>query len=194
MSNPENFLTRWARRKREAIDETRTDNSAAETRAADVRDADAAEKGASDVSRQQPGIQSHEPPFDPTSLPSVESITADTDIRAFFAPGVPADLTREALRRAWSADPKIRDFVGLAENSWDFNDPGSMPGFGPLEMTPELRRQVARIVGNFLPAEETPLPDTSTSPEPVPESVAIPAGRRTCSTNRRQAGCRLPAR
>ena len=73
---------------------------------------------------------------------------------------MPADLTRAALRRAWSADPKIRDFVGLAENAWDFNDPGSIPGFGPLEMTPELRREVARIVGNFLPEEEALAPGT----------------------------------
>ena len=75
------------------------------------------------------------------------SITAATDIRAFLAPGVPAELTRAALRRAWSADPKIRDFVGLADYDWDYHAPGSMAGFGPLEMTDELRRQVARIVG-----------------------------------------------
>ena len=37
------------------------------------------------------------------------SITAATDIRAFLAPGVPAELTRAALRRAWTADPAIRD-------------------------------------------------------------------------------------
>ena len=43
--------------------------------------------------------------------------------------------------------PKIRDFVGLADYDWDFNTPGAIPGFGPLEMTDELRRQVARIVG-----------------------------------------------
>jgi hypothetical protein len=35
-----------------------------------------------------------------------------------------------ALRRAWSADPAIRDFIGLSENSWDFNAPDGVPGFG----------------------------------------------------------------
>ena len=73
------------------------------------------------------------------SLPPLESITAESDIRAFLAPGVPPELTRAALRRAWAADPKIRDFVGLAEYDWDFNTPGAMAGFGPLEMTDELR-------------------------------------------------------
>jgi hypothetical protein len=46
--------------------------------------------------------------------------------------GVPADLTRAALRRAWASDPAIRDFIGIAENQWDFNDPNGIPGFGPL--------------------------------------------------------------
>ena len=33
---------------------------------------------------------------------------APSDIRAYLAPGVPAELTRAALRRAWLADPTIR--------------------------------------------------------------------------------------
>jgi 6-methylsalicylate decarboxylase len=45
-------------------------------------------------------------------------------IRAFLRPGVPAELARAALRRAWVADPAIRDFIGLAESSRDFNAPG----------------------------------------------------------------------
>src|SRR5262249_13359900 len=58
----------------------------------------------------------------------------------------PEELTRAALRRLWTADPAIRDFVGLAENAWDFTDPGAMPGFGPLEATAQVRQMVARIV------------------------------------------------
>ena len=76
-----------------------------------------------------------EAPFDPASLPSVESITADTDILAFLRAGVPAELTRAALRRAWTSDPAIRDFIGIAENQWDFNDPNAIPGFGPMVPT-----------------------------------------------------------
>jgi hypothetical protein len=71
-------------------------------------------------------------PFDPASLPSIESIVADTDIVAFLRAGVPAELTRAALRRAWASDPAIREFIGIAENQWDFNDPNAIPGFGPL--------------------------------------------------------------
>jgi hypothetical protein len=86
-------------------------------------------------------------PFDLASLPSIESIAAHTDIAAFLRAGVPAELTRAALRRAWSSDPAIRDFVGIAENQWDFNDPNAIPGFGPLDPTQsaaDLLRQVSR--------------------------------------------------
>jgi len=55
----------------------------------------------------------------PEELPSVDTITVDTDIRAFLKSRVPAELTRAALRRAWSSDPAIRDFIGIAENQWD---------------------------------------------------------------------------
>jgi hypothetical protein len=80
-------------------------------------------------------------------LPPIESITAESDIRAFLAPGVPEELSRAALRRAWVIDPTIRDFVGIAENQWDFTRPDDVPGFGSLEVTAELRRMVDRLVG-----------------------------------------------
>lgn len=83
---------------------------------------------------EQPGINpAMQEPFDPASLPSIESITADTDIVAFLKSGVPTELTRAALRRAWTSDPAIRDFIGIAENQWDFNDPNGMAGFGRLD-------------------------------------------------------------
>ena len=70
--------------------------------------------------------------LDLANLPAIESIGSGSDIRPFLAPGVPADLTRAALRRAWSTDPAIRDFVGLSENSWDFNEPEGGPVVGLL--------------------------------------------------------------
>jgi hypothetical protein len=90
--------------------------------------------------------------FDPASLPPLDSITAETDIRAFLGAGVPAEVARAALRQAWAADPKIRNFVGLAECDWDFNKPGGVPGFGPLEPSESLRRELARLVDRA-PAE-----------------------------------------
>jgi hypothetical protein len=96
--------------------------------------AKAAERADADLAGSDPlpGSTASEVPFDPTSLPSIESIAADTDLVAFLRAGVPAELTRAALRRAWASDPAIRDFIGIAENQWDFNDPNGIPGFGPL--------------------------------------------------------------
>jgi hypothetical protein len=69
---------------------------------------------------------------------SIDSITATTDIRPFLAPGVPLELVRAALRRAWVTDPRIRDFRGLQENDWDFSNPTGTPGFGRLEIANDL--------------------------------------------------------
>ena len=83
------------------------------------------------------------------------SITALTDVTAFLRKGIPPELTRAALRRAWAADPAIRDFVGLAENAWDFNDPNAMPGFGPLDCSDEqLSALIDRILGSVRSAAD----------------------------------------
>ena len=146
MNDPENFIARWSRRKRHAADDPKPAVACPPA-------------AASTESAEQPREKSDPAPvvsgaseagFDVTKLPSVDTITADTDIRAFLAPGVPAELTRAALRRAWAADPKIRDFIGLAENAWDFNAPSAIAGFGPLEMTDELRQQITRMVGRSI--------------------------------------------
>jgi hypothetical protein len=90
--------------------------------------------------------------FNPETLPSLDAIDATTDVSVFMQPGVPSDLQVEALRRAWSADPAIRDFKGMAENDWDFMLAGNVHGFGDLE--PDLDgRMLAEAIG------ETPHPD-----------------------------------
>ena len=79
---------------------------------------------------------------------------------------MPAALTRAALRQAWASDPAIRDFIGIAENQWDFNDPTAMPGFGPMLETDNLpalltqalgrRDELAAMIPDVpLPAEQT---------------------------------------
>src|SRR5215813_714457 len=166
MSEPENFIARWSRRKREAAEDAEATKSSPAP--------DAAAESAHPIQDQREGSEPPEFAPDPTKLPPIETITAETDIRAFLAPGVPPELTRAALRRAWAADPKIRDFIGLSENSWDFNAPSAMTGFGSLEMTDELRQQIARMVGRSLGSKPSDNPvQTSaevqgeTSTEPV---------------------------
>ncbi|XIA64280.1 DUF3306 domain-containing protein [Bradyrhizobium sp. TZ2] len=123
MNDEESFLARWSRRKQVAA----TDQS---ERPKQVQTRDDAVSEASTPSRMR---NENKQPFDPASLPTIESIGAGSNVRAFLKTGVPDDLARAALRRAWSLDHSIRDFVGLSENSWDFNAPGAMPGFGPIE-------------------------------------------------------------
>jgi len=95
----------------------------------------------------EPSVVNGEPDqaFDLASLPSIESITAHTDVAVFLNSSVPVELSRAALRRAWASDPAIRDFIGIAENQWDFNDPNAIPGFGPLDPSDDVAELVAQM-------------------------------------------------
>jgi Protein of unknown function (DUF3306) len=145
MSEPETFVARWSRLKREAEKAAAEEEPSKPRPEAGVVPATAAGETPQRETANREGAS--EPAFDPASLPSVESITAGTDIRDFLRSGVPADLTRAALRRAWAADPAIRDFIGIAENQWDFTDPTAIPGFGPLQATDNVGELVAQAMG-----------------------------------------------
>lgn len=104
-----------------------------------------------------------EAPFDIASLPSIESLTAESDVTAFLARGVPQALKRQALRRIWSLDTGIRDFVGPADYAWDFNAPDGVPGFS-LDLPGDVKKLLAQAIG--------------APPEPEPEAqggAEIPA-------------------
>jgi hypothetical protein len=160
MSDHEHFLTRWSRRKREP-------DAPAETEALPGVDEQLPPEQRQAAADPAPAGKEPRPPrvpeFDLTQLPALDSIEAGTDITGFLKPGVPPELTRAALRRAWVADPAVRDFVGLSENSWDFTN-GSIPGFGAI--SPE---DVARIVARMgLFASPEPV-----EAEPAPEPPAL---------------------
>jgi hypothetical protein len=119
VTDSKNFISRWARLK---------------------------QRNQATVAQPRPDTPAAEP-FDPASLPSIESIVANTDITGFLQSCVPAELTRAALRQAWTSDPAIRDFIGIAENQWDFNDPTAMPGFGPMLEGDRLPELLAQALG-----------------------------------------------
>jgi hypothetical protein len=108
--------------------------------------------------------------FDPASLPSIEAIDLNTDIRGFLQSRVPAELTRAALRRAWASDPAIRDFIGIAENQWDFNDPEAMPGFGPLPEGYDVSGLLSQALGGPDRFAEI-IPQVSASIQQPPQTV-----------------------
>jgi hypothetical protein len=129
MTSPESFVSRWARLKRGSDIQRGTEVAADRVRASE---AETPATGVEGAIAQAEIAAVADAPFDPASLPSIDAIGIDTDIRGFLQSRVPAELTRAALRQAWASDPAIRDFIGIAENQWDFNDPDAIPGFGPL--------------------------------------------------------------
>ena len=170
MADPENFLSRWSRRKLEPEPEP------AEPKLVDDAAPPPAAAEASGIETDEPHElkkeqEAEEPVFDISTLPSIESITAQTDIRVFMQKGVPAALTRAALRSAWIADPSIRDFKEIAENQWDFATGSDLPGFGPLDASAEdLRRMVADVFGSGpKPAAEA---EPTTPDQPKPDGEA----------------------
>jgi hypothetical protein len=157
----EEFLARWSRRKRDAKA---------------VVDVPAS---AEPAAPENPG----DPAVDISSLPPIDLIDAATNITAFLRKGIPSELGRAALRRAWASDPAIRDFVGLAENAWDFNDPNAMPGFGPLDYSDEqLAELVGRIVGSVRSAADsltTVIPEQNDASQPADTGQKPPSESRT---------------
>jgi hypothetical protein len=168
MREPEGFLKRWSRRKRDAA-AARADEEAPSPPPPTEGEAASGEPASA--------IASDPPTVDLTKLPSIESIAADTDIRGFLAPGVPPELTRAALRRAWRTDPAIRDFVGIAENQWDFAAAHDIPGFGALARD-EAERLAAALLGDerdeATPARTPQAPQIADGSEPVGEPEAMP--------------------
>ena len=144
MSDSEDFLARWSWRKHAAARERGPVESPS-------KHADAQPQAGMAVVAPQ-----SEPVVDLAELPSIEAIGVDSDIRAFLAPGVPATLLRAALRQAWSADPAIRDFIGLSENAWDFTAPAGVPGFGSLAV-----EDAQRLLALLQPDPETCLDEAA---------------------------------
>ena len=129
-SEDEGFLGRWARLKR--------------SRAAEVSEEPKVVGEAA-----EPEVE----PFDPASLPALETLDAVSDYTAFLKPGVPRELRTMALRRAWATDPAITGYKTLADYDWDFN----APGYGALRVTDNVKDLAERVFG-MIKAEEEPKP------------------------------------
>ena len=178
MSDEESFVARWSRLKRETGKGKEAD---ARTPLADEPQKSATTADAETGRSSCKSAETEDPPFDPAMLPSIDSIVAGTDIRSFLQSGVPAELTRAALRRAWTADPAIRDFIGIAENQWDFTDPTAIPGFGPLKAGDDVGQLVAQAMGRLSEATDAEPGDaaaatTDVSPAATPAHTATTQG------------------
>ena len=146
----EGFLSRWSRRKRAVV----------EGRAPEEAPPPAPLEAKPEALPTEP-----EDEFDLTSLPPVESLTIESDFKAFLHRKVPLELRSAALRRAWSLDPAIRDFIGPADYAWDFNAPDGVPGFA-LELGGDAMKLLSHALGLDAPA---PKPEA----EPQDEAPAM---------------------
>lgn len=152
-ADEEGFLSRWSRRKREARER-------GEPAAADPAPAPPpAEPAVAPVEAEEP--------VDLSTLPKLEDLTPASDITGFLRKGVPSALRHAALRRMWSLDPAIRDYIGPVDYGWDWNTPGGVPDYvAELGETPEIRQLVERML--------TPAPRPSPPPRPDPEQAPAP--------------------
>lgn len=150
MEEERGFLGRWSRLKREA----RTEESAAEPSLPEPVKVEVAAPPA-DVPAEA-GDGAPEPP----ALPSLDSLDAASDYTGFLRPDVPAELRRQALRKAWTSDPVIAGFRGFAEYDWDYN----APGYGALLPTDDIARLLDAV-----------LPDEKREEEEVVEEEAVVA-------------------
>jgi Protein of unknown function (DUF3306) len=153
----EGFLSRWSRRKR-----------------ALGRAAPPSPPVAPAPAEAAPPPDAAGPAFDPASLPPIESLTTESDFAAFLREEVPAALRRAALRRAWTLDPAIRDFVGPADYAWDFNAPDGVPGFS-LDLGGDVERLIAQAVGLGEAPAEAKAGEAPPLPAAVAETVAPPS-------------------
>jgi hypothetical protein len=168
----DNFLTRWTRRKHavEAAEATGEASGAIVGNATQLPiEPDAEPSPAADAENEE--SENSE------LLPRIEDLTPQSDLSAFLRKGVPDALKKAALRRMWSLDPAIRDYIGPSEYAWDFNNPASHQGDG--------RRSVRHCAGQSGNSRRR----TGRS-RPAPSDADI--GGRGGNARRPVAGCRGP--
>ena len=149
------FLSRWSRRKREVAErEAELPVGPRPTQPAEVipDDASRLESTESFEAGEAPALT----PEEIARLPALNELGIDTDLTQFLRKGVPRVLRNAALRRMWSLDPSIRDYVSEArEYAYDWNVPGGVPGYGPLLPSDDVQAMLKRIIGG-LPEPEDP--------------------------------------
>lgn len=128
------FLSRWARLKQESRQsggrQTGGRGSAAPVLEEPTRQAalppEAGDQDHSVPARQpQPGqerVREQDAAVDPSELPDIDSLTAESDFTAFMRKGVPKSLQRRALRKLWASDPIFAFQDGLTDYQDDYTD------------------------------------------------------------------------
>jgi Protein of unknown function (DUF3306) len=161
------FLSRWSRRKLELRQGEPGPVAAPDASAEGAAAADSQEAAEDDDALT---------PEEIAALPKIEELTPETDIRMFLKKGVPELLRNSALRRMWSLDPAIRDYVSEArEYAYDWNVPGGVPGNGPLLPSDNVEEMLGQIFGDRPRLPELPAGNATAEAPPASSSVAAEA-------------------
>jgi hypothetical protein len=149
------FLSRWSRRK------------------AEVREQERAQTPASDPA--EPAAEPEaEAEFDPATLPSIDSLTAESDFSVFLKKGVPTALRTAALRKLWVTEPSVVNYKALVEYNWDF----TAPGYGDLLPTDDVAKMARHIFSGFSQEpkpEDTPQLAEAVADQQLDTQEALPA-------------------
>jgi hypothetical protein len=149
----EGFLSRWSRRKREAAVIDPPLEAPVEPAVELPTEAEALEASRSETPRAAPERAAcpipNMPAIDLESLPRIEDLTAESDFSLFLRPGIPSLLRNAALRRMWSLDPAIRDYIGPVDYQWDFNTPGGLPFGFSNELGGDVGKLLAQAIGKI---------------------------------------------
>lgn len=140
----EGFLSRWSKRK------------------AEVR-----QQAQKPVAEPAPPPETEEE-IDPATLPSIDSLTADSDFSIFLKKGVPSALRNAALRKLWVTEPSVVNYKALVEYNWDF----TAPGYGELLPTDNIAKMAQEVFSGFSQVKPEPPPPQG---EPAVEPAAQPA-------------------
>ena len=178
MAEDEGFVSRWSRLKREARkapaepqgEAARQSPARADTPAA--RPAPPDDAAAGDARGREAEDTRPAAPFDPASLPDIESLTFESDYTAFLQEGVPRELRNRALQRLWRSDPVLANLDGLLEYGEDYTGIGTKKtlvrtayrvGRGMIDRALEKEAEASRP-----PARdgETPLQESSGADRP----------------------------
>ena len=147
MSDEPSFLTRWSRRKRGVADAVPAQEPPAPAVAAAEEE-------------------------DIATPPPAETIPLE-EIGDWLKKRLPDGWREAALRRVWSADVGIRDYIGPADYQWDFTIPDGVPGWGPMSAADDVAKLLDRVINGT-----TDLPPP---PEPDPEPESPTAAAETCT-------------
>lgn len=155
------FLSRWSKRKREVAAAEPAPEPAEAVLATETADAG--------------------PEVDPelaeaiAALPPIETLTSETDLTQFLRAGIPTVLRNAALRRMWSLDPSIRDYVSEArEYAYDWNVVGGVPGQGPILPSDDVESMLRQVFGGTDPVV---MEEVAEAVPPVEDPTEVAANR-----------------